>query len=156
VGEEGVVLEHEPETPSVRSGPGQILVVPADGAGSHLEAGDESEQRALPAAARADERQDLTGLDGEIDAVDGRQIPEACLGAGGGEPAHRPTASWGRSRSMPRPLSALAAARMTPNAMACPVRASPGRPSRRNMAAGTVGRSGRARNEVAPNSPREI
>jgi hypothetical protein len=79
VGEERMVLEHQPELATVRSDRREISSVPRDGAGrGRLEPGDHTQQRALAAAARAQHAHDLVAGDGEVDAVEreGVAVPD--------------------------------------------------------------------------------
>ena len=72
VGEQRVVLEHEPEVAAVRRDAGEIDAVAHDPArGERLQPGDGPQQRALAAPARPEHAHDLAVADGQVDAVDG-------------------------------------------------------------------------------------
>src|SRR5690606_37808546 len=132
-----------------------------------LEAGDRPQEAALAAPARADQGDDLARGHGErgnihrgdpveadgdvLDRQAGSRLGERTVEAAGPD-GHHPRRADGRSRSSTSTRRAVGTARTVPSAIAWPWRASLGRPRSRYMATGTVGLSGRVRNEVAPNS----
>src|SRR5262245_58093416 len=72
MGEQRVVLEHEPEPATVRRRGREVDAIPCDRAPRRgLEAGDRAEQRALAPAARPEHAHHFAGLRSEVDEVDG-------------------------------------------------------------------------------------
>ncbi len=77
VGKEGVVLEHRVDVPLVRRQPGDVLALQLDGSRRGLlEAADHPEGRGLAAPRWAEEAEELTVHDLEVDVVDGDGIAE--------------------------------------------------------------------------------
>ena len=78
VAEERVVLEHEADAAILGSEPGDVAAVEEDLAGVDLgEARDHAQERALAAAARPEQHEELAGRDLERDAVDDRGVAVA-------------------------------------------------------------------------------
>ena len=77
VGEQLVVLEHQPEAPAVGGHVREVLAVPRHAAGvGDEEAGDHPQQRALARPARPEQADDLPGADGQADLVEHHPVAE--------------------------------------------------------------------------------
>jgi len=88
VSEQRVMLKDEADVALAGMHAGRVVAVKGDRAGvRRLEAGDDTEQRRLAGAGRPEQRQQLAGVDLEVDAVDGDKIAEA-LGDAGQLDAH--------------------------------------------------------------------
>jgi len=98
VRKERVALEDDADVPILRRDAGDALTAEANGAGRRLlEAGKQPKRRRLPTARGTDEREELAGLDGKGDVLDGeltlvttsRTTPIAVAG-----PSRRPIKRW--------------------------------------------------------------
>ena len=105
VPEERVMLEDEADTALAHRQARGVLVIEQQPAGCRrLEARDQAQQRGLARAGGAEQCQQLTGLDNEIEAVDCQDIAEGLaqtLGAdrgGGAAPRDVSVAGWWRAR----------------------------------------------------------
>src|SRR5690606_38157072 len=137
----------------------EVLADPAHGAlGGGLESGDGAEQGGLPGAGRSDERQHLAlgEVEGHPAGRRRRPGPDREVGdALAARAGHRPVAARVLPGSASPSTVAVSVASTATAASAMPWFSAPGRPMSRTMTTGSVGRSGRARNDVAPSSPRE-
>ena len=149
VGEERVVLEHEPDVAAVGRDAGEIDAVTQHPARSErLQPGDGPQQGALAAPARPEHAHDLAVADGQVDAVDrARAVRRAVRGCdarvGDGdalelEHQNVPTSPT-RKRSMPSTDRTVRTIRIVLAAMAAPKFWAPGWPSRRKIMTGSVG-----------------
>ena len=87
VGEERVCLEDRVGLALVRGKVDDTLAIEADVAGVwKIEAGDDAKQRGLPAAGRAEQREELALLDLDVHMVESRKIPVG--------PADIPDGNW--------------------------------------------------------------
>ena len=121
-----------------------------------LKAGDHSQQGRLARAARAEDGDDLTVGDVERRIVErGSRRRSARRGSRRGASSEPPAAAHAHPLDHEHGDDVTAMS-TTASAYACATFSSPGRPRKRKIATGSVGRSGRARNTVAPNSPSEI
>ncbi len=77
VRKQGVLLEHHVDAAPVRRRVGDVLAVQQDAARvRRLEPGDHPQRRGLPASRRAEQREELTVPDAEVELVDGGVAPE--------------------------------------------------------------------------------
>jgi hypothetical protein len=77
MGEQGERLEHHPDVAQVRRRRGDVLAVHQDATlGRPLETRDHPQRRRLPAAGGAEERDQLSGRQVEVDAGDGGRVAE--------------------------------------------------------------------------------
>src|SRR5215217_765160 len=102
-----------------------------------VHAADALDQRGLAGPVVAEEREDLAGVDVEVDAVERDHRAEALAGPGDGE--HQPLTAWmlrkRRSRWARTTSSSTAATRMAPVAMYCQLGSMPSRLSPLRMTA---------------------
>jgi hypothetical protein len=77
MGKEGVALEQHVQWPALRRRVGDIVAIDPDPTGRRtLEPCDDPKQRRLAATARAEQRQEFTSADFEIDIIEGNHSPE--------------------------------------------------------------------------------
>ena len=89
VGVEAIVLEHHRDVAMPRLGVGDVAAADADSAGTrHVQPGDHSQRRALPAARRAQQHEELAVGDVDIEPMHGGIAAEA-LGQAADLDAHR-------------------------------------------------------------------
>ena len=97
VGEEGIRLEHRVDRPAVRRHGDQVLAVEQDLTTRRLlEAGDHPQRRGLAAAGRSEQREELAGLDAQLDVVDGDDVVERACSGRRDRSARRAVVSVGR------------------------------------------------------------
>src|SRR5688572_20038257 len=152
VGEQGSVLEDEPDAAAVGRHLGHVGAVQEHAAGGRsLEPRGDPKERRLPRAARAEHGEPLPRRHVEGDIVHDPVSVERHADGLEREP-HR-----ARPRTIERSESSATAATtamsVTESAMAVPTLSAPGLPRKRKIATGTVGQSARETNTVAPNSP---
>jgi hypothetical protein len=76
--ERGVVLEHEPDVALLGRRVRGVDALDLDRSRvSMLEPGDDAQQRGLAAAARAEQRGELPGGDGDVHVLEGDEVAEA-------------------------------------------------------------------------------
>ena len=138
VGEQGVVLEHEPDAPSVRRQVGHVGPADKDTTGTGaLEAGHATQHGGLPAPRGTKQRHDLTGRHLERHVVDRRtfvtreadhEVANGERRSGGHQNSEAPA---GRTRSMTNTTTTVTSIKMVARAMAWPNSNAPGRPRNR-------------------------
>src|SRR6478735_5319593 len=152
VREQLVVLEHHPDVAPVRRQLAHVAAADHDGARPRLDqTGDHPQHRALAAARRPEQGDDLTVVGLHRPAIEHGPLAEADHDLAHVERCHaRSPASTTIS------TTTVSTSRMVAVAKPCALASSPGRPSSRPMAIGSVSRPVRVRNVVAPNSPSEM
>ena len=131
MGEQRVVLEHQPEAAPVRRHLGEIVGIPRHVAGgARLQSRDHAQQRALATPARAEHTDDLAVAHVEAHAVERARAVVVELQVAGVQHQNVPTEPT-RNRSMARITRAVMAMRMTLAAIAAPKLSGPGVPSSR-------------------------